>query len=138
MRSCWTTLKSYRIIAVVPMLLSFGCLGGWECDVSNVQELSGLLGNKKVVAYIRNCGATSDYTLNVSFIKPDINIADETGEIFFANHGIGVTLEKISPDTIKVIYSAGDILKIETEMNEIHFVYESDSKRFAKGTNDAL
>lgn len=109
-------------------LLANGCFD-WECTVSGVQEISGLAGNQKVIAYVRNCGATSDYTVNVTFVEPGKDIKKEPGEIFFANHGHEITLEKISPDTVKIIYFAPDILKKKSRMNGINFIYEESGRK---------
>lgn len=109
-------------------LLTNGCFD-WECTVSGVQEMSGLAGNQKVIAYVRNCGATSDYTVNVSFVEPGRDIKKEPGEIFFANHGHEIVLEKISPDSVKIIYFAPDILKKKSKMNGINFIYEESGRK---------
>lgn len=109
-------------------LLTNGCFD-WECTVSGEQEISGLAGNQKVIAYVRNCGATSDYTVNVSFVEPGRDIKKKPGEIFFANHSSEIVLEKISSDTVKIIYFAADILKKKSRVNGINFIYEESGRK---------
>lgn len=117
------------VLFFLHFFLSSGCFD-WECAAEKIQEVNGLSGKQRLVAYIRNCGATTDYTINVSFVRPDLDMKKETGDVFFANHGIGVQLEKVSPDTIKIFYSATDVIRKKSRMKGIYFIYERDGKRF--------
>ena len=113
------------------LLISSGCLDSWECGVSTVQEINGLRGEKTLIAYIRDCGATTDYTLNVSFKHPGLDLGKETGGVFFASHGSGIILQKVSLDTVRVIYAAADVRKMKEEVDGIYFIYEKNSKIFS-------
>lgn len=116
-------------IIIVLSLSEAGCLWGWDCGVDNIQELSGLVENKRIISYVRNCGATTDYTVNVSFVEPGMDIKKETGGIFFASHGREIRLEKISPDTVKIIYFATDIRRKKSRMQGIYFIYEESGNK---------
>jgi hypothetical protein len=129
-------MKTSQDIAATLILLLFvttpGCLGSWDCGVSDVQEVNGLIDDQELVAYIRDCGATTDYTLNVSFKDPKLDIKKETGKIFFATHGNGIIIQKVAPDTVKIIYAATDVRRMKAKMKGIHFIYERNWKKISQ------
>lgn len=113
---------------VVDTLLMYGYEGGW-CDATEIEVLSGLAGDRQIVSYIQNCGATTDYTANVSFYSPGDSIG-KPGSVFFADHANGVKLERVSPDTVKVIFAATRVIRTKEEDGGIVFLYEEDWRAF--------
>lgn len=109
--------------------LIISCNGCMECSVVDVRTLDGLYENQILIAYILDCGATIDYSVNVSFKKEKMNIKKESGEIFHAYHARGAILQKIAADTVKIIYAARDVRTMKRRVNGINFVYEKNWKK---------
>lgn len=106
-------------------LLVIGC--SMECGVDNIQVINNLNNYQSVIGYVRDCGATSTYTINVSFITPEMNIKSERGNIFRATHTSDLKIEKINKDTVKIIFAA-NTNRIDTQLDSlfgIKFVYEN-------------
>lgn len=106
----------------------YGCT---DCGVSDIQEIDGLIDNQAIIAYATNCGATIDYFVNVSFKRADMNIRREKGDIFSAYHGNKIRIEKVSPDTVRIIYAAREVWKQKMQERGIIFIYERNWKFFA-------
>lgn len=88
-----------------------------------------LAGDRQIVSYIQNCGATTDYTANVSLYSPGDSIG-KPGSVFFADHANGVKLERVSPDTVKVTFAATRVIRAKEEVGGIVFLYEEDWRAF--------
>ncbi|HNL27609.1 MAG TPA: hypothetical protein PKO47_12545, partial [bacterium] len=86
-----------------------------------------------VVSYLGDCGATVDMDANVSvcMTNDDLqNLGNRTGNVFFAYHARGVTVTKVSPDTVKIIYAASEVRTMRYYVNGVNFVYEENWKYF--------
>lgn len=124
-------------ILFVFCLFSLHWSGCTDCNVTDIQEISGLIDDQTIVAYVTNCGATIDYFVNVSFKTPNINIRREKGDIFSAYHGNKIRIEKISPDTVKIVYAARDVWKQKMQEKGITFIYERNWKVFSDSLRSA-
>lgn len=96
-----------------------------ECSVNQVQVINDLKNYQSIIGYVRDCGATSAYTINVSFIRPGMNIKSERGEVFRATHTSDLQIEKVSKDKVKIVFSASkdDIVTKVDSMYGIKFIY---------------
>lgn len=105
-----------------------------KCGYEKAQVIHGLKNFQSVVGFIRNCGATTSYSINVTFVKPGMDLGDDKADVFSASVSTWLHLEKISEDTVKIIFVASEdrILHKENELYGIHFIYENNGKYFNK------
>ncbi len=113
------------------LLVFYGCA---DCGHEKVQIIHGLKNYQSVIGFVYNCGATTSEGISVSFIKPGMNIGNDKSDIFTATHSMKLFIEKISADTVKIIFCASEnnILHQEKELYGIHFIYEQNCKFFNK------
>lgn len=111
-----------------------------ECGYEKVQVIHELKNYQSIIGFIRNCGATTSESINVMFIKPDMNLGSDKTDIFTAELSMDLFLEKISEDTVKIIYCASDdrIIRQEKEVYGVHFIYEKNCKFFNEKKNKKL
>jgi hypothetical protein len=100
-------------------------LGGCArpCGIDIVEELTSPDGNQKAVLFTRNCGATTDYTSEIS-ILPLHESPSDGGNVFAAdsNHGAASTLE-----------GGGPIVVMSwTSPNALSVSYAAEARAFAK------
>lgn len=119
------TLKRIVLLSSLLIVLFSGC--SIECKVDNIIVLNGLKNYQSIIGYTRNCGATSSYSVNVSFIHPELNIRKEHGNVFRATHTADLKIEKLTKDTIQIIFSANndDILTKVDSIYGIKFIYKN-------------
>jgi hypothetical protein len=120
-----------RFILLYSCLLIYGCT---DCGYEKVQVINGLKNYQSVIGFVRNCGATTSESINVMFIKPEMNLGRGKTDIFTAELSMKLFLEKVSEDTVKIIFCALDdrIIRQEKEVHGIHFIYENNCKYFNK------
>jgi len=103
-----------------------------DCGYEKVQVIHDLKNYQSIVGFVRNCGATTSESINVMFIKPDMNLGKDKTDIFTAELSMDLFLKRISEDTVKIIYCASDdrIIRQEKEIYGIHFIYENNGRYF--------
>lgn len=106
-----------------------------ECDVKNIRIISGLKGNRSIIAYSSLCGRNVE-SESLSFKREGQNLGKESGDIFFqAPSYWGIYVELISSDSVKVVHLGGkdpNIRLKRTEVDGIHFIYINSEKEYNK------
>lgn len=88
------------------------------CDNSIVEELQNPTLTKKAVLFVRDCGATTDYSKHISILSPGKSLNHKGGNCFItdSNHGkapedsLGgptIHMKWISPDTLEISHHEG-------------------------------
>lgn len=113
------------------VLLINGCS---KCGYERTQVINGLKNYQSVVGFVRNCGSTTPYSINVTFVNPGMDLGDIKADVFSATHSVDLYLEKVSEDTIKIIFCAlkDDIFIQEKKLYGVHFIYENNCRFFNK------
>lgn len=123
----YTESTIFCILVLVSLYLD-GCKN--FCRVSDVQEIGSLAGNQGIVAYVTRCGATVGNSISISWKRPNMNLQQEQGDIFYAYRGSNLKIEKISPDTVKVFYFAWEVRNQKMQERGVTFVYEVKETEF--------
>ena len=120
---------SIKLILLYICTLIYSCS---DCGYEKVQVIDGLKNYQSIIGFVRNCGATTSESINVMFIKPGMNLGRDKTDIFTAELSMKLFLEKVSEDTVKIIYCASDsrIVRQEKEVYGVHFIYENNCKFF--------
>jgi len=120
-----------RFLLLYTCLLIYGCS---DCGYERVQVVNGLKNYQSIIGFVRNCGATTSESINVMFITPEMNLGRGKTDIFTAELSMDLFLEKVSEDTIKIIFCALDdrIIMQEKDVHGIHFIYENNCRFFNK------
>ena len=118
-------VKKYLFILL--LLILYGCA---DCGHEKVQVINGLKNYQSIVGYVYNCGATTSEGISVTFVKPEMNLGNDKSDVFTATHSMKLFIEKISEDTVKIIFCAreDDILHQEKEVYGVHFIYENNCR----------
>ncbi len=104
-------------------LFSYQCS---PCKDESVKVLDNLKDDKSIVAFVRGCGATTDYSTNINFYNKTTK--KKSDNVFYAYHSSGILIQKISSDTVKVIYTGTDVKK-KDKVNGINFIFEYNPKK---------
>jgi hypothetical protein len=109
------------------LAITFVSLGKSDfCNDKIIKELSVHGYENKVVAYIRDCGATTSFSPQVAFIKTNKkNVDIEDDLIFVANHSDFVDISWKSTSTLLIAYDVkkDDIIKQEKKWGKIFIEY---------------
>lgn len=86
----WLGVASIALIAIDAFLfwLIVPDMSGM-CGNTVISELPSPDGTKKLVVFERNCGATTDFSTQVSIFPADTSLPNESGNLFISdtNHG---------------------------------------------------
>jgi len=100
------------VLALVFTVLMTGCVPGL-CANTITQRASSPGGSYDAVVFTRDCGATTDYSTQVSLIRRGDHLRDQGGNVFISPHATGAQVEWVSPDTLLVHYgSTNPVLKV--------------------------
>lgn len=126
-----TMKRDIIFICLCTILVLYGCS---KCGYDKTQVINGLKNYQSVVGFVRNCGATTPYSINVTFAKPGMELGDDKADVFSATHSVDLYIEKVTEDTVKIIFCAlkDDIIRQEKELYGIQFIYEKDCSFFNK------
>jgi len=125
--TAWRYFMRRRVLG---FLISAGCiLLSFGCDVCNnrmVREIPSPNGSKRAVLFERDCGATTDFSTQVSILPVGKKLGTSAGNTFVAdsNHGI------VSVDSQSVI--AVDIAWKNDQ--EIEITYPTRARTFLKAS----
>lgn len=121
--------KKYLLLLLI--LILNNCV---DCGHEKVQVIHGLKNYQSIVGYVYNCGATTSEGISVTFVKPEMNLGNDKSDVFTATHSMKLFMEKVTEDTVKIIFCASedDIIHQEKEMYGIHFIYENNCRYFNK------
>ncbi|MGZ4789109.1 MAG: hypothetical protein ACXVZX_11375 [Terriglobales bacterium] len=132
-----SSLVSVVIVVALIMLAGYTFTLGM-CGNSVAREVPSPDGKWKAVIYERDCGATTDFSTQVSVLEARDDVGDESGNVFItdSNHGavpisgIGVINVDVlwrSNSEVRVRYpSAARVFKKETRISGVSVSYETE------------
>ncbi len=80
-------------------------------------------GSRDAVAFIRDCGATTDYSSQVALLRSGESLPDRPGNVFVYPHRTDIHLEWLARDTLKISYSTASPVLQERQVDGIAIVY---------------
>lgn len=105
--------KSLRITFVTGLLIIMPGCGNTTCDNFLLQEYPSPDNTLRAVTYIRDCGATTDFSTQVSLITDIKDVQNKAGNVLIAdaNHGAAPTNDDGALD-IKINWLSNNELEI--------------------------
>ncbi len=93
------------LIKVLRMSLLAGLLAGCSlCGNDIGYEEKSPSGKLKAVAFERDCGATTDFTTQISILRGDEKLPNEAGNLFMANGNLKVRIKWEAEDKLVITY----------------------------------
>ena len=114
-------LRGLKSFAITFLFLVAGC--DPECSDKIISKVSSPDGKFEATAFIRDCGATTDFSPQV-YLCPKGEKMAKVGNIFVGNHSDQIRIEWISATQLK-IHSECDVMRMATN-------YEGVTIQFAK------
>jgi hypothetical protein len=119
---CW------KICGIAAVLLNLvGCLD--PCGNRILSETEG--GSKRAVVFERDCGATTDFSTQVSILNANESAPPEAGNVFIADsdHGavtnLVVSVRWDSPDHLVVVFPArARVFQQQVQVSGVNISYE--------------
>lgn len=120
--------KIINIIILIIILLISGC---GVSDNEVVKSLDSPDGNYTAVAFIRDVGATTAYSPQVSILKKGKTLKNEPGNIFVGNNSKVIDISWEDDNTLIVFFDCPkrDIYKQEEKFNDIKIKYKKQDDR---------
>lgn len=91
----------YIVIVILSLFLS-SCIGGDLCSNTTKQELVSPDGKYTATAFIRDCGATTNYSPQV-YLRRSGEPAGETGNVFIGNLSEQIEIHWDSPTDLVIV-----------------------------------
>jgi len=105
-----TLLLVFLLLGVLAFFYNFNFLG--PCRVEVFKEASNPKGDLHAVVFVKNCGATSDYSTNVSILPATIAPTDtDVGNVYIA---------KGTPGQLSPSWKNDNTLRIEGHQAEVY------------------
>lgn len=118
----------YKKIILGAILFSLILFVGCEDMIQNiaVKRLESPNSEYTAIAFIREAGATTSFSPQVSVIKSNQSFKNKAGNVFRGNHSEYIDIEWIDDSTLKIFYNCGekDIFKKEVKVYGIRVSYE--------------
>ncbi len=88
----------------------------------------------KAIAFIRDLGATTSFSPQVSILENDDDLEDQSGNLFIGDNSDFIDISWKNNDSLNVIYSCQDydIFKKVTSINNIEVKYEKVDRSNSK------
>lgn len=104
------------------------------CSNETLDELPSPDGSFKAISFTRDCGATTDFSTQVSILRPNSSLPDEGGNIFVAETGRApsgpgggpsVTLRWLSPTELAIAHHPdARLFKAVRQFTGVRVIYE--------------
>ena len=93
-----------------------------------VKRLESPNGEYTAIAFIRDAGATTSFSPQVSVIKSNQSFENKVGNVFRGNHSEYIDIEWIDDSTLKISYDCDekDIFQKEMKVYGIRVSYEKN------------
>ena len=106
-----------RFILIMCCLISVACGIGIPCDNEIKQELVSPDGRYTATAFIRDCGATTDFSPQVYLRQTGAKMA-ATGNVFIGNHSNEIKIRWLSENELE-ISAPGEVVKSLKEFDGV-------------------
>jgi len=114
--------KSIGILALVISLS--GCLGDL-CGNEIVSDTPEQAGRVRAIVFVRDCGATTGFSTQVSILDEKQSVPNEPGNTFVAHDRLSVSVRWTAPDRLVVTYPAqAKVFLQENQLKAVKVSYE--------------
>jgi len=93
------------------------------CANTMTQRASSPDGRYDAVVFTRDCGATTDYSTQVTLLSRGAHLPDRAGIVFISVHPTGAQVEWVSADTLMVRYGSANPSLREPSVHGVSIVY---------------
>lgn len=80
-------------------------------------------GKLTAISFVRDCGATTDFSSQVSIIPAGQKLKNEAGNAFIAGGKIDLVLQWLSDGTLQIRGGGGHVFKQEASVAGVKVVY---------------
>jgi len=95
------------------------------CSNTPIENIASPDKNWEVILFERDCGATTDFSSQISLLQAGEKLQNEGGNIYIADGtSKNYRINWISSSVVKITGNSRRIVKKITQLNGIHFVYE--------------
>ena len=109
-------------IAAVYCIIT-GCLGESGCANTEQTRVHSPNGAFDVVVFVRDCGATTDYSAQVALVPAGAPVADAPGNVFIDAHQVAVAVRWLGSDTLEVRHPNGSPVLSATQVGGVTITY---------------
>jgi hypothetical protein len=120
-------MSKFKICSMLFLIYFFSCSPCIETDIGIIENLKG---NKNIIAFMEDCGATTDYSSHIYFFEKDPYNRKE--KVFMVYHSGGLYIKKNSSDTISVTFSGTDVFYMKEKVNDIIFIFKNNPTKIPK------
>src|SRR5438445_2992506 len=99
-------IERLSVLALATLVAACGSRG--LCANTVERRLPSPNGSHEVVVFIRDCGATTDYSSQVALLSRGASPRDLPGNVFIAPHRTDVQVQWIAEDTLLVQHGTPD------------------------------
>lgn len=91
------------ILAVISIPFVFTiCLFSGMCGNEILQTELSPSGDYKAISFLRDCGATTDFSPQVSLLQKDAGLKNTAGNIFIGNHSTKIKIKWVSSKVLEI------------------------------------
>ena len=99
-------------VAALLVVAALGVAGlGWAvssgCANAEQQRVVSPDGHREAVVFERDCGATTDYSTQVSIVKAGAALPNDVGNAYIYDHRTRLTVAWLSPTVVSIGYASG-------------------------------
>lgn len=118
-------MKTKTISIMLSLIIIVFILPGCSDNNSIVKEIDSPNGNYVAIAFIRDLGATTPYSPQVSLLRKGSKLGNNAGNIFIGNKSKIIDVVWEDDSTLRVIYNCSDqdIFLQEKEKYGIDIIY---------------
>jgi len=109
-------------IACILLLALSGCE---PCSNDIISELVSPDGNRKIVIFSRNCGATTGFNTQATILKKNQSLPDDGGNIFILDQGEATAEWKNNAEILVRVDSSARFFKKESALNDVTIFYQT-------------
>lgn len=116
--------KMIRLPLITFFLFAFTSCLGFDCTNEVEQELLSPDGTKKVVIFLRNCGATTGYNTQASILESDEDLPNDSGTAFIIDSGSATVSWKSDNELLVIIERSARVFKKEISDRDVTLEYQ--------------
>jgi len=112
-------------LAYIAFLLLLTLAGCEPCSNDIISESVSPDGNRKIVTFSRNCGATTGFNTQATILKKNQSLPDDAGNIFILDQGEATAEWKNNTEILVRADSSARFFKKETALNGVTIFYQT-------------